>query len=149
GVREEARGELGDLGEGAADGVWIRAGGPGSHAGRAERARGVRRHPLQRGSKLECLQHGGSDPSRNTHTIAANCSRAIWLASLPSARPLNFGMTCPMSPPRSFAPAAIASRTACRISSESTAARRNASSNFTPPRLRPARARPPPAPYCP
>src|SRR5207244_10030654 len=63
-VREEARGELGDLGEGAADGVWIRAGGPGSHAGRAERARGVRPPPPPRGSKPDGPPTGRRAPSR-------------------------------------------------------------------------------------
>src|SRR6266849_6326016 len=47
--------------------------------------------------------------------------------SLPSARPLNCGITTPMTRPRSVAPAAIAARAAARISAGSTAGGRNAS----------------------
>src|SRR3989475_5202005 len=126
-VGEEEGGELGDLGERGADGIGIGGGGAASHASGAERPGGVRRHSLQRGRKLQCLQHGGRDPSSDCHTAAASSSRTIWFTSLPSARPLNLGITCPMTFPRSFAPPAMASRTARRISSASTAAGRNSS----------------------
>ena len=130
-VGEEQGGELGHLGEGGADRGGIGRRSAGLHPGGAERTGGVRRHPLQRGRKLECLQHGGGDPSLEAHTAAASSSRAMAFTVLPSARPLNFGITCPMTFPTSFAPAAIASRTARRISSGSTAAGRNSSSRFT------------------
>src|SRR5436309_71965 len=53
---------------------------------------------------------------------------SIVFTSEPSARPLSFGMTAPITLPKSFAPPAMASRTAARISSGAMAAGRKASS---------------------
>src|SRR5207302_2032037 len=93
---------------------------------------------------------GGGEraPKPAGHTAAASSPRTIWFPSLPSARPLNLGITCPMTFPRSFAPPAMASRTARRISSASTAAGRNSSSAVTSASSASARSARPAAVYC-
>src|SRR5207248_6197831 len=110
---------------------------------------GMLGHPLQRGREFECLQHHGGDATKGGGTHAADSSsRTIWFTTLPSARPLNLGITCPMTLPTSRTPPAIASRTARRISSGSTAAGRNASSAFTSASSASARSPRPAAAYC-
>ena len=64
------------------------------------------------------------------HQPAWSSSRTIWLISFPSALPLYFGSTWPMTLPMSLAPPAIACRTAARISSGSAAGGRNSSSTL-------------------
>src|SRR5207248_9681765 len=127
---EQRRGEPGHMRQGGADRVPVGDGPPAPHARRAQRPGGMLRHPLQRGREFECLEHRGRDPTRGTHA-ADSSSRTIWFTTLPSARPLNWGITCPMTLPTSRAPPAMASRTARRISSGSTAAGRNSSSALT------------------
>src|SRR5439155_305873 len=83
------------------------------HPPRAQRPGGMLGHPLQRGGEFECLQHRRRDATRGGGTHAADSSsRTIWFTTLPSARPLNLGITCPMTLPTSRTPPAIASRTA-------------------------------------
>src|SRR5205814_198982 len=68
-------------------------------------------HLIQHARKLQHRQ-------RVTIHLPASSSRAIALMTLPSALPLNCGTTLPITAPRLLAPAAIAARTADRISSE-------------------------------
>ena len=76
-IHEDAGRELGRLGESGPDRSGIGSGGASTDPRRSERGHGVGRHPLQRGRKLECVQHGGGDPSPHAHTVAASSSRAI------------------------------------------------------------------------
>ncbi len=76
-VGDEEALQLGDLGEGGADFVRVAAGAPRLDPRGAERADGVRRHPLEGGGKLQRVQHGGRDLAHLIHTVAASSSRAI------------------------------------------------------------------------
>ena len=76
-IHEDTGSELGHLRESGLDRSGIGSGGAGADPRRSERGYGVRRHPLQRGRKLKCIQHGGGDPSPHAHTVAASSSRAI------------------------------------------------------------------------
>src|SRR5262249_5838604 len=130
-VDNQQSGELGDLRQRVAYKGGIGGRLAALHPGRAQRARRERRHALERGRKLQRLQDGRGEPASHTHTLAESSSRTIWLITLPSARPLNCGITWPMTFPKSLAPAAIAARTAVRISSGGTCAGRYASSSAT------------------
>ncbi len=74
-VPQHQGGKLRHLRERAADRVGIDHRHSLAHAGRAERTDRMRRHPLQRGRKLQGLEDGGCDP--DAHTVAANSSRTI------------------------------------------------------------------------
>jgi hypothetical protein len=58
-VGEQQCRQLGDLGEGVSDPLGVRGRGPCAQPRRAERTRGVLRHPLQRRREFQGLQHGG------------------------------------------------------------------------------------------
>src|SRR5213075_2398891 len=81
-----------------------------SHARGAELRPRAPRHLIEHAWEL---QHGQSVAVH----LPASSSRAIALMALPSARPLSCGITFPITAPTLFAPAAIAARTAARISS--------------------------------
>src|SRR6185503_4685604 len=66
--------------------------------------------------------------SRVSHPCLPSSSRAIALIVLPSARPLNWGRTLPITAPIWVAPPAIAALTAARSSSSLTCAGRYFSS---------------------
>jgi len=76
-VVEQQRGELGDLRQRRPDHLGVAGRSAGTHPCGAEWPGGVRRHPLERGREFQCVQHGGGDPSRDAHTLAASSSRAI------------------------------------------------------------------------